>query len=125
VCSTSFGRPVAELIRRARSRDDAALGALGDAGRWLGVALGSAVNLLSPQAIVLGGFFAPLTEWLRPGIEDELRFRVLGSRWSVPRVVPSTLGPEAAVRGAAALSLDRVFADPESAGELLPAGRSR
>jgi predicted NBD/HSP70 family sugar kinase len=120
VRSTSFGRPVAELIRRARSRDEASLAALRDAGRWLGVALGSAVNLLSPQAIVLGGFFAPLTEWLRPAIEEELRVRVLGSRWSVPRVVPSTLGPEAAVRGAAALSLDRVFADPGSVGELLP-----
>jgi len=120
VRSTSFGRPVAELIRRARIRDEASLAALRDAGRWLGVALGGAVNLLSPQAIVLGGFFAPLTEWLRPAIEDELRVRVLGSRWSVPRVVPSTLGPEAAVRGAAALSLDRVFADPESVGELLP-----
>jgi hypothetical protein len=37
---------------------------------------------------------------------------VLASDWSVPRVLPSTLGPEAAVRGAAVLSLRRVLADP-------------
>jgi predicted NBD/HSP70 family sugar kinase len=113
--SMSFGRPIAELIGRAERRDATALRALDDAGRWLGVALGSATNLLFPQAILLGGFFAPLTEWLRPAIERELQVRVLASRWAMPRVVAATLGPQAAVRGAAALSLEQVFADPAGA----------
>ncbi len=65
-------RPVAELVRRAKGGDAAALAALADCGRWLGVALGTVVNLLSPQAIVLGGHFAPMTEWLAPVIASEL-----------------------------------------------------
>jgi hypothetical protein len=44
---------------------------------------------------------------------------VLASDWAVPRVLPATLGPEAAVRGAAALALRRVLADPVSAGAAL------
>ena len=67
VHSRGSGKPVAELVRRAREGEPTALAALEDCGRWLGVALGTVVNLLSPQAIVLGGHFAPMTEWLAPG----------------------------------------------------------
>ena len=71
------------------------------------------------MAVVLGGFFAQLSTWLASPIARELDLRVLASKWGIPRVLPSTLGPEAAVRGAAALSLRRVLADPASvaAGE--------
>ena len=89
-----------------------ALAALADCGRWLGVALGTVVNLLSPQAIVLGGHFALMTEWLAPVIQSELSLRVLGGNGAVPRVLTSSLGAEAAMRGAAATQLRRVLADP-------------
>src|SRR4051812_40084010 len=69
--------PPAELVRRANEGDAVALAALADCGRWLGVALGTVVNLLSPQAIVLGGHFAPMSEWLSPVIASELALRVL------------------------------------------------
>ena len=62
------------------------------AARWLGVALGTVVNLLTPQAIVLGGHFAPMTEWLAPVIASELATRVLGGNGAVPPVLPSSLG---------------------------------
>jgi predicted NBD/HSP70 family sugar kinase len=109
-------KPVAELVRRAKSRDPAALAALADCGRWLGVALGTVVNLLSPQAIVLGGHFAPMTEWLAPVIASELALRVLGGSGAVPPVMASSLGAEAAMRGAAATQLRRVLADPTLVG---------
>jgi len=109
------GEPVAELAARARMGDEQALAALRDAGRWLGIGIASAANLLNFQAVVLGGFFAQLATWLASPIARELDTHVLASDWGVPRVLPSTLGPEAAVRGAAALSLRRVLADPVSA----------
>jgi predicted NBD/HSP70 family sugar kinase len=110
------GKPVAELVRRAQDGDAAALAALADCGRWLGIALGTVVNLLSPQAIVLGGHFAPMTEWLSPVIASELALRVLGGNGAVPPVMPSSLGAEAAMRGAAATQLRRVLADPTLVG---------
>ena len=113
-------RPLARLGqagRRARppragEGEPTALAALEDCGRWLGVALGTVVNLLSPQAIVLGGHFAPMTEWLAPVIASELATRVLGGNGAVPPVLSSSLGAEAAMRGAAATQLRRVLADP-------------
>jgi predicted NBD/HSP70 family sugar kinase len=106
-----------ELQTRAEAGDAGALEALREAGRWLGVACGSAANLLDLEAIVLGGAYAPMADWLAEGMQEELELRVLGSRWGVPLVVPAALGQEAAVRGAAALVLRRVLDDPAALAE--------
>jgi predicted NBD/HSP70 family sugar kinase len=103
---------VAELVKRARDRDATALAALTECGRWLGVALGAVVNLLCPQAIILGGNFAPIAEWLTPAIERELADHVVAGDDALPPVMASRLGPEAALRGGAAAQLHRVLADP-------------
>jgi predicted NBD/HSP70 family sugar kinase len=113
--TTGSGEPVSVLAGRARAGDEQALAALRESGRWLGLAIASAANLLNFQAVVLGGFFGQLSTWLAAPIARELEVHVLASEWAVPRVLPSTLGPEAAVRGAAALSLRRVLADPATA----------
>jgi predicted NBD/HSP70 family sugar kinase len=104
--------PVRELVERAQGGDERALGALEEAGRWLGVGIAAAANLLNFQAVVLGGFFGQLAPWLDAPIADELQTHVLGAPRATPQILPSTLGPEAAVRGAAASSLRRIFADP-------------
>jgi predicted NBD/HSP70 family sugar kinase len=106
------GEPVTRLASRADAGDAAAVEALRDAGHWLGIALGSAANLLDPQAFVLGGFLAPLAAHLAPAAEEEMRGRVLGAGRRMPDLITSPLGPEAAVRGAAALALARLVDDP-------------
>ena len=103
---------VAELAERARDGDETALAALADCGYWLGVALGTVVNLLCPQVIILGGHFGPIASWLEPAIERELADRVVAGEDAVPPVLPSRLGPDAAMRGAAAAQLQGVLADP-------------
>ncbi len=113
--TTGSGEPVSMLAGRARAGDEQALATLRESGRWLGIAIASAANLLNFQAVVLGGFFGQLSTWLAAPIARELEVHVLASDWAVPRVLPSTLGPEAAVRGAAAQSLRRVLADPAMA----------
>jgi predicted NBD/HSP70 family sugar kinase len=112
------GAGIEELERRASAGDERALEALATAGRWLGVGVAAAVNLLNPRGVVIGGYFATLARWLAPGIEEELDARVLSSKWDGPRVLTSALGGEAAVRGAAALALRRVYADPGIVAEL-------
>jgi predicted NBD/HSP70 family sugar kinase len=114
--ATGSGEPVSTLAGRARAGDERALAALQEAGRWLGIAIASAANLLNFQAVVLGGSFGQLSTWLAAPLARELEVHVLASDWAVPRVLPSTLGPEAAVRGAAAQSLRRVLSDPALAG---------
>jgi predicted NBD/HSP70 family sugar kinase len=112
------GAGVADLAGRAEAGDERALAALSEAGRWLGVGVASAANLLNTSGVVIGGYFAKLAPWLAPGLEQELTDRVLSAQWDVPSVVSSELGGEAAVRGAAAAALRRVFADPALVAEL-------
>ena len=109
---------VTDLAERAAAGDEAVLAALADAGRWLGVGVASAANLLNPRGVVVGGYFATLAPWLVPGLQDELAARVLSAEWDVPGVVTSVLGAEAAVRGASALALRRVLTDPALVPEL-------
>jgi predicted NBD/HSP70 family sugar kinase len=111
------GRPRSltdELVRRAEEGAPAVVGALDEAGRWLGVALASAFNLLDLQAVVLGGCFGPLAPWLAEGVRGTLEERSLAARSGSFAVLPSAFGDGAAVRGAAALSLRRVLDAPWS-----------
>jgi predicted NBD/HSP70 family sugar kinase len=88
------------------------------AGRALGVALGGALNLLDLPAVVLGGAYPRLGPALRTAVEKEIARRVV---WRSPiRVATSTLGPDAALNGAAT-SVVRAVVD----GAELPAGRFR
>lgn len=104
---------VAELERRARAADPAALAALSGAGRALGRALSSAVNLFDPDAVVLGGIYRPLLPWLTPPVGAELETRVVSGLWPAAGTRLRASSPAAdAARGAAALVVQDVLADP-------------
>ncbi|MEV4256015.1 ROK family transcriptional regulator [Spirillospora sp. NPDC049652] len=100
------------LLDRLNGGDAAALAAVDRAGRALGGALASAVNLLDPDAIVLGGVFSPLAAWIRPPLEAVLAAGTGALRRGVPAVEVSGLAEGAAVLGAAGLVIERVIADP-------------
>jgi predicted NBD/HSP70 family sugar kinase len=67
----------------------------------LGIALSAVVNLLDLGVIVLGGAYAPVFDQLRPGIEAELKRRVLTAGLSPVTLRAAVLGADAAMRGAA------------------------
>jgi predicted NBD/HSP70 family sugar kinase len=96
--------PGAMLAQSAREGHAKTLEALSQVGHTLGIAIASLANLLDPEAVLLGGYFAPLTEWLRGPIEAELEMRAPAGRRMRCRILAARLGGEAAVRGAAALS---------------------
>ena len=62
--------------------------------------------------IILGGYFAVLGRFLTEPMTTELRARVFGPDLAGARVVLSTLGFTAAVRGGAHVALESVFDDP-------------
>lgn len=100
------------LVARAESGDRRTLRALTEVAGWLSAGLSSVVNVLGSQAVVLGGYYVDFAAWLVPAIERGLAQRVLRAKWSRCPVLVSDLGEEAPVRGAAALSLHEVLADP-------------
>lgn len=111
---TRPGGPIDALVAGAAREDARALTALHVAGSALGRALSSALNLLDLDEVVLGGIYAPLAPWLVPGIQDELRRRVLWSSLRPVIVRASQHGSEAAVRGAARSVVSRLLSEPES-----------
>ena len=101
-----------ELVRRAEGGSPEVVTALGGAGRALGIALASTFNLFDPQAVVLGGCFAPLAPWLVDDVRQTLEERSLAARAGSFALLPSAFGDGAAVRGAAAIALHRVLDAP-------------
>ncbi|WP_082556924.1 ROK family transcriptional regulator [Modestobacter sp. Leaf380] len=99
---------LAEVVARARAGDARTLAALTDIGTGLGVGAAVLVSLLDPAVVVLGGYFAVVGEFLLDPLTSALAARVEGPR----RVVLSTLGFTAAVRGGAHVALQPVFHDP-------------
>ncbi|MFE0705066.1 ROK family protein [Streptomyces sp. NPDC058872] len=106
---------VPDLARRAEAAEPGVRTALADAGRMLGRALSGAVNLLDPEAVVLGGIYPRLMPWLAPALMEELAARVVSGLWAPDgdRLRPASATTDAA-RGAAALVLHDVLADPLS-----------
>jgi predicted NBD/HSP70 family sugar kinase len=107
---------LAEITRRAEAGGARTLRALADVGTWLGIGGAILVNILNPDVLVLGGYFAVLGPWLKEPLESAIRDRVIAPDGGGCRVVQSELGFTAAVRGGAQISLDQVFLDPTLVG---------
>ncbi|MFG1860677.1 ROK family transcriptional regulator [Microbispora bryophytorum] len=103
---------VSWMLSRLREGDEKARAACERAAWALGVALSSAVNLVDPDAIVLGGIYAPLFPWIGHMVTDTMKARLGQMRGAVPPVVVSRLGAEAAALGAAGQVIEQVMADP-------------
>jgi predicted NBD/HSP70 family sugar kinase len=108
--------PVEELLARLEDGRVRARRAVDRAGWALGVALANAVNLVDVDEVVLGGFYAPLTERLTPTVAEQLQMRVLSAAWSRPRIRPAASGQPAAMAGAALSVLRMLLDDPGSWG---------
>ncbi|MFE6711965.1 ROK family protein [Streptomyces sp. NPDC057695] len=104
---------IPELTDRAGAGDPRTLAALAEAGRMLGRALSGAVNLLDPEAVVLGGIYPQVMPWLVPALAGELSDRVVSGLWTpeAGRLRAASAATDAS-RGAAALVLHDVLADP-------------
>jgi predicted NBD/HSP70 family sugar kinase len=103
---------LAEIERRAADGDARTLAALSRIGTALGTGAALLINVFNPAAIVLGGYFAVVGRFLTEPLTAELRSRVFGPDLAGARVVLSTLGFTAAVRGGAHVALESVFDDP-------------
>ncbi|MDH6623075.1 putative NBD/HSP70 family sugar kinase [Streptomyces sp. LBL] len=102
------------LAERATDGDENVRRALRAAGEALGIALTGAVNLLDPQAVVLGGALAGLAPWLLPSLREELARRTAGPACQVS---VSRLGSEGPLLGAAHSVVRAVLDDPAAVAE--------
>jgi predicted NBD/HSP70 family sugar kinase len=108
---------LAEIERRAEAGDARTLAALEEIGTMLGTGAAVLINVFNPAVLVLGGYFAVLGRFLLEPFTVEVRARVFGPHLAGARVVLSTLGFTAAVRGGAHVALESVFDDPAAVTE--------
>ena len=106
------GDPLCELIELLARGDAAASGAVRAAADALGIGLAGVVNVIDPDTIILGGTYASLAPWLVDSLRESLVRQVIASEWRPIEILTSTLGPDAAVRGAAAWVVQRLLAAP-------------
>ncbi len=88
-------------------------------GTDLGDGLGSLVNVLNPQMIVLGGFLSWVYGLVRSEVDTALAGRALRAAAESVTVSLPGLGEDSVLLGASEIAFDSLFADP--AGALLSA----
>lgn len=108
MCGGDLDKLTGKMISDAIEKNDTfAKWVMEETGRWLGVGIGSLINLLNPEKVVLAGgmigagevLFTPIRETAR-----EQSFDVPGKR---AEIVPAGLGGDAGVIGSAGCALAR------------------
>jgi len=103
---------IEELTAVARDGDRAAQAVFTEMGRALGIGVKNLVNLLNPEAVVLGGERLDAADLFLPAFEEQVR------RHSFPKeaedlvIVPAELGEEGFLIGAATLAVREFFRLP-------------
>ena len=92
-----------KIYQAALAGDELARDVFRETGTYLGVALGSLINILNPEMIIIGGGASKAWDFFYPAMMDEMRKRVLTRMAQQVRVVPARLGDEAGLIGACGL----------------------
>lgn len=110
------GRSATDGVLADASRGiDPAMTALAEVGRWLGIGLAALINILGPEVVVLGGLLGRSFPFVAETMRTELDQRLMQAIRETVLVLPSTLGGEAALLGAAELAWDTALGDPARA----------
>jgi predicted NBD/HSP70 family sugar kinase len=80
-----------------------------EAGHAIGGVLAACVNMLNPAVIVIGGDVAGAGEQLLAGIRELVYRRSLPLATRRLRIVPSELGDQAGITGAAVMVLETIL----------------
>ncbi len=93
-------------IAAAAATDALAARLMARAGHYLGVAIAGAVNLLNPEAVVIGGGVSQSGDPLFTPLRNALQEHGVPECVQDLRLTPAALGPHSALLGAAALALE-------------------
>lgn len=102
---------VADLFARATQGQEDVIEAFGSIADWLGVGLVNLVNMLNPQAIVLGGHLGMTYAIASDRVLSQIDGALPASRELV-RVCASRLGGDATLIGAAEVAFSALLEDP-------------
>ncbi|MCV7414865.1 ROK family transcriptional regulator [Mycolicibacterium litorale] len=87
-------------------------GDLDEQARYLGIALGGAINVMNPRLIVLGGFLRAFPEQAADALHAAVARHSMAAPRAAVRIVAASLGFETLMIGAAELAFGPLLADP-------------
>jgi glucokinase len=96
-----------DIAAKARRGDANARKAYEIASTYLGIALGSAINLLNPEKILIGGGVMESGELVLPRAIEEARFRSYKASFACSSIEKASLGNDAGLIGAASWAKDQ------------------
>jgi glucokinase-like ROK family protein len=99
-----------DVAAAAKAGDEVSQQLLNDAGRHIGSALASLINLLNPGLIILGGRVTEAGAVILDPITDVVQKRSLRASYQASRIALSELGQHTTAMGAVALALDQAYA---------------
>ncbi|MGC5016609.1 ROK family protein [Streptosporangium sp. DT93] len=102
-----------DVVGLVRSGDARTMTVVRNAARMLGEVVASAVNLLNPSVVVLGGDVAETFQPLVSGVREVVHRRSTALATRNLRIERSRLGPEAGIAGCAHMVLDHILS-PEA-----------
>lgn len=103
------GNITAKMIYEAASKGDRlAIEILAEAGRYLGIAMASLINILNPEMMVLTGAVTGAWDFFMPTAKQEMKKRAYGVLIERTKIVRGKLTDTAGIVGAAGLALKQL-----------------
>lgn len=100
-----------DIYRNALEGDTLSREVLRDAGRYLGVGLANIINIMSPEAIILaGGLIGTWNIYIQEAIKEASR-RAYKDLFDSVKIIPSSLGDDAGMIGAACIVFNELSRD--------------
>jgi glucokinase-like ROK family protein len=110
MCGNDLGNITAKMVADAAKQGDAvAWDVFNRSAEFLGIGIAGLINLLSPEAIVIGGGVAQSGDILFDIVRKTVNSRALNKISREVAILPATFGMRAAVMGAVSLILDKVL----------------
>lgn len=103
---------ISQVLYEAQNGNEACAAALKHAGKQLGIALGTLINLLNPEMIVLDGTMLRKNELFFQSVYEYAQKTSLHATWHPTRIVYSQLDGKSIALGAVANVIDHVFRMP-------------
>jgi predicted NBD/HSP70 family sugar kinase len=100
---------IRDVVELAAGGDPEAKAMLRESGRQLGEVLAVAINLLNPQAVVIGGDMGASFDVYAAGVRESVYARASALATRDLQFLPSTFGDRAGIVGCAAMALDQVL----------------
>jgi predicted NBD/HSP70 family sugar kinase len=100
------------LIRRAHDAEPRAITALQRASAAIANVATPICSALGPEAFILGGDLAQISEWLIGELDEAFASRTLAGKWSRCGVLAGRVNDQASARGGAGLVQHQIHDDP-------------